>query len=67
MKNVLTIDDVAEKLKMSKSTLYKYSERKVIPSFKIGTALRFFENEIENYLIKITSEQRKNKDIVGLN
>jgi len=60
MKNILTIDEVAEKLKMSKSTIYKYSERSIIPSFKIGTSVRFFEEEIEKYLQIITQEQRKN-------
>jgi excisionase family DNA binding protein len=60
MSNVLTIDEVAEKLKMSKSTIYKYAEQSKIPSFKIGTSLRFFENEVDTYLITITKEQRKN-------
>ena len=60
MKNILTIDEVAEKLKMSKSTIYKYSERSIIPSFKIGTSVRFFEEEIEKYLQIITQEKRKN-------
>jgi len=60
MPNVLTIDEVAKKLKMSKSTIYKYSEQSIIPSFKIGTSLRFFENEVDNYLITLTNEQRKN-------
>jgi len=60
MTNILTIDEVAKKLKLSKSTIYKYSERSVIPSFKIGTSIRFNENEIDDYLISITKEQRKN-------
>jgi len=59
MKNILTIDEVAVKLKISKSTIYKYSERAIIPSFKIGTSVRFFEDEIDAYLISITKEQRK--------
>ena len=59
MENILTIDDVAKKFQMSKSSIYKYSERNIIPSFKIGTCRRFFENEVEEYLKKITKEQRK--------
>jgi len=59
MKNILTIDEIAEKLKMSKSTLYKYAETNKIPSFKIGACRRFFEDEIEEYLDKITTDQRK--------
>jgi excisionase family DNA binding protein len=60
MKNVLTISEVAKKLKMSKSTLYKYSEQGKIPSFKIGTCRRFFEDEIDDFLNRITQEQREN-------
>lgn len=60
MKNILTIDEVAEKLRISKSTIYKYSERSIIPSFKIGTSVRFFEEEIENFLHTITQDQRNN-------
>jgi len=59
MKNILTIDEVAERLKISKSTIYKYSERSIIPSFKIGTSVRFFEEEIDAYLISIRKEQKK--------
>jgi len=55
----MTIDEVAEKLKMSKSTLYKYAEKDKIPSFKIGACRRFFEDEINEYLDRITTEQRK--------
>jgi len=59
MSNVLTIDEVANKLKMSKSTIYKYSEQSIIPSFKIGTSLRFFENEVDAYLTTLTKEQKE--------
>lgn len=58
MSTVLTISEVAERLKMSKSTIYKYAERSLIPSFKIGTARRFFEEEIENYLQNMVKQQR---------
>jgi len=63
MNNILTVDEVAEKLKMSKSTLYKYAETNKIPSFKIGACRRFFEDEIDEYLNRITKEQRKNANI----
>jgi len=59
MGNILTIGDVAKKLSMSKSTVYKYAERGKIPSFKIGTCRRFFENEINEYLENLIKEQRK--------
>jgi excisionase family DNA binding protein len=54
MKTVLTIKDVAEKLQMSTSTIYKYSEQGKLPSFKIGTCRRFFEEEIDNYVLDLS-------------
>jgi len=63
MSTILTPDDVAGKLRLSKSTIYKYAERSIIPSFKLGTSLRFFEDEIENYLITIATEQRKTVEL----
>ena len=53
MENILTIDDVARKLQMSKSTIYKYAENGKIPSFKIGACRRFFEGEVNTYLQKL--------------
>jgi PTS system nitrogen regulatory IIA component len=50
MSNILTIDDVAKKLQMSKTTIYKYAEQGKIPSFKIGTCRRFFEEEVIAFL-----------------
>jgi PTS system nitrogen regulatory IIA component len=50
MKNVLTIDDVAKKLQMSTSTIYKYAEKGKIPSFKIGSCRRFTEEHLESFL-----------------
>jgi len=59
MGNVLTVEDVAIKLQMSKSTIYKFAENNKIPSFKIGACRRFFENEIDEYLLTIAREQRE--------
>jgi len=59
MGNVLTVEDVAKKLQMSKSTIYKHAENNKIPSFKIGTCRRFFEKEIDEYLFTIAKEQRE--------
>jgi len=59
MKNILTVENVAKKLQMSKSTIYKHAENNKIPSFKIGSCRRFFENEIDEYLIAMVKEQRK--------
>jgi PTS system nitrogen regulatory IIA component len=57
MSNILTINDVAKKLQMSQSTIYKYAEKGKIPSFKIGTCRRFIEDEIDNFLKSIARQQ----------
>jgi len=58
MGNILTIKDVSKKLQMSTSTIYKYAESGRIPSFKIGICRRFFEKEIDEYLLNIAQKQR---------
>ena len=62
MKTILTISEVAKLLHLSKSTVYKYSENGKIPSFKIGTSLRFLENEIDDYIQKTIFDQRNQSD-----
>jgi PTS system nitrogen regulatory IIA component len=59
MKTVMTIKDVAEKLQMSASTIYKYAEKGKIPSFKIGTCRRFFEEEINAYLVSLSQREEE--------
>jgi excisionase family DNA binding protein len=54
MDNILTVNDVAKKLQMSPSTIYKMAEQGKIPSFKIGTCRRFFEEEIIKFLQNIS-------------
>ncbi|GHU02083.1 hypothetical protein FACS1894147_03190 [Spirochaetia bacterium] len=50
MTKTLTINDVAKALQLSTSTVYKYAETDKIPSVKIGSARRFLETDVENYL-----------------
>jgi len=50
MEHILTVDEVAKLLRMCKGTIYKYAERGIIPSFKIGTSLRFRDDQINQYL-----------------
>jgi excisionase family DNA binding protein len=59
METILTVEDVAQKLKMSKSAIYKMSENGKMPSFKIGTCRRFFEEEVIMFLHNITQEGKK--------
>jgi PTS system nitrogen regulatory IIA component len=51
MERILTVKDVAQKLQLSKSTVYKYTESKKIPSIKIGKQWRFTEDDLAQYLL----------------
>jgi len=47
----LTLKEVAEHLKIGKSTLYRYIETGVLPRpFKLGNAVRYKESVIESAL-----------------
>ncbi len=48
--NVLTIDELAAYLKISKSTLYKLVREGKIPSQKIGKHWRFRKGAIDHWL-----------------
>lgn len=43
----LDINDVAELLKISKSTAYRLAETNTIPGFKVGNRWRFWEHEVK--------------------
>jgi excisionase family DNA binding protein len=49
---LLSLDEVSAYLKISKSTLYKLSQRNKIPSVKIGKQLRFSKCSIDHWLAR---------------
>jgi excisionase family DNA binding protein len=48
--DLLTIDEVAERLQISKSWIYNELELRRFPSVKLGRALRFRVSDVDNYL-----------------
>jgi excisionase family DNA binding protein len=52
MKSTLTVPEVAAMLQMSKTSIYKYAESGKLPSIKIGSSLRFTEDQITRFLSK---------------
>jgi PTS system nitrogen regulatory IIA component len=66
MESILTTQDVAKLLRLSKSTVYKYAEDGKIPSVKVGKSRRFLPGDIQAYLqslkqpIPIQKEDEKN-------
>jgi len=51
------ITDVTSILGLSASKIYKMAERNEIQSVKIGTALRFSESDIQNFIEKCKKPQ----------
>jgi excisionase family DNA binding protein len=59
---VLTIDDLAEYLKISKSTLYKLAQEGALPGQKVGRHWRFHREAVDQWLrIKPTVETKRQK------
>jgi len=48
--SVLTIDELAEYLKISKSTLYKLAQEGSIPGQKVGKHWRFHKGALDEWL-----------------
>jgi excisionase family DNA binding protein len=48
--SVLTIDELAEYLKISKSTLYKLAQEGSIPGQKVGKHWRFHKDAVDEWL-----------------
>lgn len=49
---VLTIDELAEYLKVAKSTLYKLAQEGRLPAQKVGRHWRFHKGAIDQWLIE---------------
>ena len=50
METLLTIDDVAQKLNLSKRTIYKYVYEGTLPAIKLGNKWQFREQDIEDFI-----------------
>ncbi len=52
MEELLTLEELARYLKISKHTLYKMLEKGKIPAFKIANQWRFKKTDIDRWLEK---------------
>jgi excisionase family DNA binding protein len=50
IENLLTLDEVAKLLRLSRTTLYKMLQKGTIPAVRVGFQWRFDEREIESWL-----------------
>ncbi|MDR1584199.1 MAG: helix-turn-helix domain-containing protein [Prevotellaceae bacterium] len=57
MEKTMTVADVAKQLKVSASTVYKYTEKNIIPSVKIGNRTRIMEDQLNAYILSCKKEK----------
>jgi len=50
LKDLLTVDQICEKLKVKKSFIYDLTSRSQIPHIKVGRLLRFDPDEIDSWI-----------------
>ncbi len=48
--DVLTVDEVAKLLKLSKITIYRLIKTGEIPAYKVGASWRINKEDLENYI-----------------
>lgn len=58
--SVMTIEEVAEYLKMKVVTIYKHAQEGKIPAFKVGSKWRFKKETIDEW-IKNQEKQSEHK------
>lgn len=56
MRDILSSEEACKYLKISKSTLLKYSESGKIPAFKLGPRWRYSRSDLERW-VKMRTEQ----------
>lgn len=59
--DVLTIDDLAEYLKIAKSTLYKLAQEGKLPGQKVGKHWRFHRDAVDEWLKRTEQPKRKKR------
>jgi len=64
--HILTIKEVAGYLKVTERTIYRLSQAKKIPAFKVGGMWRFMRVDIEAWIARQTSGTgENNKQEIG--
>jgi nitrogen PTS system EIIA component len=58
---LMTIEELADKLSMKKSTLYQWTHEGFIPHIKMGKLLRFRWSDVERWLDERTRNGRKRR------
>jgi len=61
IQNLITPDELAKLFKISKSSVYRLVDSRVLPFYKVGGNLRFSATDIDEYLgnVRFESMQRQ--------
>lgn len=62
---LLTVEELGAYLKISKSSVYRMIERRLIPFFKIRSGLRFDIVDVEKYLLSCRTEAMNDENVYG--
>jgi excisionase family DNA binding protein len=55
---VLTLEEVAQFLRIHPSTVYRLLRKHTIPAFKVGSDWRFTQESVENWVRKLETTER---------
>ncbi len=55
-KDFYLVEELAEKLRVSNMTIYRYIKRGKIKAYKIGKEFRIDDNEFNNFLNKVRTK-----------
>ena len=61
MTRLLTVQDVADYLRVKPSTIYQWTHEKYIPHVKLGNQVRFRESAIDAWLERKSTAGRKSR------
>lgn len=61
--NVLTVSDLAEKLKISRNTIYKWNYEKKIPYFRVGKRVYYLLEDVERFMMLHQVLKRDNTEM----
>jgi PTS system nitrogen regulatory IIA component len=66
LQEIMTIEEVAEYLRVSERTVYDWAQKGDIPCGKLGTAWRFKRKDIQAWVDKQLTDERKKGDFTPL-
>ena len=62
---VMTIDELADYLKISKSTLYKLAQNGALPGIKVGRRWRFHKEAVDEWLRQHPERTKTETEVRG--